>query len=69
MKRNLILAGVLVLVMGQLAYTKTDSNIERLVKVAKQKQKEAEEAAKRQEIIDTLSEEPEKSIAMIKQQN
>lgn len=59
MKRNLILAGVLVLIIGQLAYTKTDPNIERLVKVAKQKQKESEEAAKRQEIIDTLSEEPE----------
>ena len=58
MKKILLLA-VLLGIISQLSYTKTDPNVERLVKIAKKKQAEQEKEAKKQQLTDSLLEEGE----------
>ena len=58
MKKILLLA-VLLGIISQVSYTKTDPDIERLVKIAKKKQAEQEKEAKKQQLTDSLLEEGE----------
>lgn len=64
--RKIMLSLGVVLCLSQLTYAKNDPNVERLLRIAKQRQAEKAKAAKQEELMNNLVEEGEEVPSSVK---